>query len=48
LSYASPSAKKYGVTSLPSNFLIDPKGKIIQKDLRGNQLSAFLEGLMQH
>ncbi|MFZ9847990.1 MAG: TlpA family protein disulfide reductase [Flavobacteriales bacterium] len=47
LSYASPSAKKYGVTGLPSNFLIDPKGKIIKKDLRGNQLSSFLEGLIQ-
>jgi thiol-disulfide isomerase/thioredoxin len=47
LSYASASAKKYGVTSLPSNFLIDPKGKIIKKDLRGNQLSSFLEGLSQ-
>ncbi len=47
LSYASPSAKKYGVTSLPSNFLIDPKGKIIKKDLRGNQLYSFLEGLSQ-
>jgi thiol-disulfide isomerase/thioredoxin len=47
LSYASPSAKKYGVTSLPSNFLIDPKGKIIKKDLRGNRLSLVLEGLTQ-
>jgi len=47
LSYGGPSAKKYGVTSLPTNFLIDPKGKIIKKDLKGNFLSSYLEELTQ-
>lgn len=45
LSYASPSAKKYDVTSLPTNYLIDPQGKIIKKDLRGSFLSSYLEEL---
>lgn len=31
-------AKLYGVQSIPSNFLIDPKGKIVAKNLRGQQL----------
>ncbi len=45
LGYDSPSAKKYGIHSIPSNFLIDPKGKIIKKDLKGNFLSSYLEDL---
>ncbi len=31
-------AKLYGVQSIPANFLIDPKGKIVAKNLRGQQL----------
>ncbi len=31
-------SKTYGVQSIPDNFLIDPKGKIIAKGLRGDQL----------
>ncbi|MBI5541195.1 MAG: AhpC/TSA family protein [Bacteroidia bacterium] len=31
-------AKLYGVQSIPSNFLIDPKGKIVAKNLRGQDL----------
>lgn len=31
-------AQLYGVRSIPINFLIDPSGKIIAKDLRGNAL----------
>lgn len=31
----SPWAAKYGIRSIPSNFLLDPKGKIIKTGLRG-------------
>jgi peroxiredoxin len=39
----NPVAKKYGVTSIPINFLIDPTGKIIAVDLRGASLGKKLE-----
>ncbi|MCW5909295.1 MAG: AhpC/TSA family protein [Chitinophagales bacterium] len=35
----------YGVTLIPSNFLIDPQGKIIAKDLRSGELDAKLKGI---
>jgi peroxiredoxin len=35
----------YGVSFIPRNFLIDPDGKIIAKDLRGAGLSKTLEKL---
>ncbi|RFZ83217.1 AhpC/TSA family protein [Mucilaginibacter terrenus] len=38
-------AKLYGVESIPQNFLIDPQGKIIAKNLRGDDLDAKLEQL---
>jgi peroxiredoxin len=34
--------KKYGVIGIPSNFLIDPDGKIVAKNLRGFRLSDTL------
>lgn len=36
------SAQNFGVTSIPRNFLIDPKGKIIAMDLRGHELQDKL------
>ena len=36
-------AVKYAITSIPSNFLIDPTGKIIAKNLRGAELDKKLE-----
>jgi peroxiredoxin len=36
-------ATLYGVQSIPQNFLIDPQGKIIAKDLRGDDLDNALE-----
>lgn len=38
-------AKEYGVQAIPQNFLIDPQGKIIGKDLRGEDLEKKLEGI---
>ncbi|WP_316799747.1 TlpA disulfide reductase family protein [Pedobacter frigidisoli] len=35
-------SKIYGITSIPRNFLLDPKGKIIARDLRGEDLIIFL------
>jgi len=38
-------AKKYLIRSIPQNFLIDPNGKIISKNLRGEDLDKKLEEL---
>jgi peroxiredoxin len=35
-------AKQYGIRSIPQNFLIDPTGKIIGKNLRGEELNKKL------
>lgn len=40
-------AAKYGVNSIPMNFLIDGKGNIIAKNLRGATLEATLEGYLK-
>lgn len=37
----------YGVESIPQNFLIDPTGKIIAKDLRGDALNSKLAELLK-
>jgi hypothetical protein len=34
------------VQSIPKNFLIDPTGKIIAQDLRGDDLEAKLEEVL--
>lgn len=39
----SEPAKLYGIRHIPSNVLIDPAGKIIEKNLKGDQLDALLE-----
>ena len=36
-------AKLYQVSSIPQNFLLDPEGRIIGKNLRGAALDQFLE-----
>ena len=40
--WSNEAAKLYRVSSIPRNFLIDPNGKIIGKDLRGPALEAKL------
>lgn len=40
-------AKLYMVRSIPQNFLIDPNGKIVAKDLRGEQLVNKLEEILK-
>lgn len=40
--FSSKAAVLYGVTAIPMNFLIDPKGKIIARNLRGEELEKKL------
>ena len=41
----SKQAKAYGVSALPASFLVDPEGKSIAKNLRGEALAEKLEEL---
>jgi len=36
-------AQKYAVNSIPANYLLDPEGKILEKNLRGDALTEALE-----
>ncbi len=38
--------KDYGVTAIPRTFLIDASGKIVVKDLRGEELNKFVEKML--
>ena len=42
----SSAAKLYHVTSIPANFLLDPSGKIIAKDIRGEELFDILNKVL--
>ncbi len=41
------AAVKYGISSVPANFLLDPQGKIVAVNLRGEALQARLGQLLQ-
>lgn len=43
--WASVPASKYGIRSIPSNFLLDETGRIVGKNLRGKNLDKALEKL---
>lgn len=45
--FDSPVAKVFGITSLPFNFLLDPSGKIIAKNLRGDNLIPKINQLLK-
>ncbi len=45
--WESGVAAMYGVEAIPSNFLIDPSGKIIARDLRGDDLDSKLEEVLK-
>jgi hypothetical protein len=42
----SEAARLYGVQAIPANFLLDKQGKIIAKNLRGEDLHSKLASLM--
>lgn len=44
--WGSSPAKLYGVTSIPQTFLIDKNGKIVAKNLRGEQLTNKLKEIL--
>jgi len=44
--WQNEAAKLYGVQAIPQNFLIDPEGKIIAKNLRGEELHKKLAELL--
>lgn len=44
--WQSEIVQKYGVTAIPCTFLLDKEGKIIAKNLRGEELAQKLEELM--
>ena len=41
--WGSEGARLYGVNSIPMNFLVDPNGIIVAKNLRGDQLDKALD-----
>jgi thiol-disulfide isomerase/thioredoxin len=41
--WKSQAAAMYGVTAIPQNFLIDPNGVIVARDLRGEELEKALQ-----
>lgn len=46
LGWKSQVAALYGIKAIPQNFLIDPQGKIIAKNLHGQQLIKTLEKVL--
>jgi peroxiredoxin len=40
-------AKRYLISSIPTNFLLDKTGKIIAKNLRGEELKIALEHIIK-
>jgi peroxiredoxin len=45
--WESIAARDYSISSIPSNFLIDPSGKIIARDLRGPDLENMLQEVLK-
>lgn len=44
--WSDPIAKKYNVTSIPATFILDGSGKIVAKNLRGEELKAKVKELL--
>lgn len=45
--WGNAAGKEYGIRSIPSNILLDPKGMIIAKNLRGEDLEKKLRELIK-
>lgn len=41
-----PIAAQYNVQSIPATFIVDDSGKVVAKDLRGNELKAKIIELL--
>ncbi|HUH32877.1 MAG TPA: TlpA disulfide reductase family protein, partial [Daejeonella sp.] len=46
--WSSEAAVLYGITAIPRNFLLDPNGKIIARDLRGPALIEKLNEVLKN
>jgi peroxiredoxin len=44
--WSEPIAKQYGVESIPATFILNAKGNIVAKDLRGDALKAKVKELL--
>ncbi|RZK68111.1 MAG: AhpC/TSA family protein [Pedobacter sp.] len=44
--WSNAVAKQYGINSIPANYLIDPTGKIVAKNIRGEELQTKLAELL--
>ncbi len=40
--FDSPVARQYAIEAIPSSYILDPAGKIVAKNLRGEDLEVFL------
>jgi peroxiredoxin len=45
--WSNAVAQQFGIQSIPQNFLIDPNGVVIDKNLRGEALEAKLESILK-
>ncbi len=45
--WQEPIARSYGVRSIPATFILDETGKIVAKNLRGDQLEAKIKELLE-
>ncbi|MBU3713597.1 MAG: AhpC/TSA family protein [Ferruginibacter sp.] len=45
--WSNAVAQKFGINSIPQNFLVDPNGIVIGKNLRGADLDAKLEAILK-
>ncbi|MEH3114605.1 TlpA disulfide reductase family protein [Pedobacter terrae] len=45
--WSNSAVKAYGVKSVPASFLLDPEGKVVGKDLRGEELNKALASIFK-
>ena len=45
--WKGPVAKKYDVTRIPKNFLVNPEGKVVAMDLRGRDLHLKIDEYLE-
>ena len=45
--WSNAVAQQYGITSIPQNFLVDPQGRVVAKNLRGPALEAKLASIIK-